>query len=92
MTEYASMTGACPHCGNPVEVEQAWESGGMNDYGGFILECLKCSKPFDFHIGRDIGMSRVTKGAKRLRSYDDEVDGSRERALQQFGIEREGGA
>lgn len=82
----ATLVGECPHCGNKIVVEQNWEPGGMNDYGGYALECGKCHKALDFCLGRDIQMSRVLRGAKILGTYDDGMKGDKEAVLKRYGI------
>jgi hypothetical protein len=86
MPDSATVVGECPDCRNEVEVTQVWEPGGVNDYGGFILECAKCRQRFPFHVGRDIDMSSVAKGARVLDKYDDGIVGDREEALKRHGI------
>jgi hypothetical protein len=86
--ESAPLIGACPHCRNPVQVTQRWQPGGINSYGGYVLECGKCRKAFSFRVGNDIHMSRVVSGAQVLEAYDEAVAGSREQALRRYGIAR----
>lgn len=86
MTDYATLTTKCPHCENPIEIENVWEPGGMSDSGGLMLECGKCAMPFEVHVGRDINMSRPRKGARVLGRYDDDVEGSRARVLTRHGL------
>ena len=86
MPDSATVIGECPHCGNEVEISQVWEPGGVNGFGGFILECAKCRQRFAFHVGRDIDMSSVADGARTVDTYDDGIEGSREEALKRHGI------
>jgi hypothetical protein len=76
----------CPYCGNSITIVQAWTPGGMNDYGGYVLKCKKCSKPFHYYLGRDIEMSRVVDGAEVLATYDRDV-GNRDNVLDKYGLE-----
>jgi len=87
MADTAKLIGECPHCGNEIEVNQVWGRGGVND-GGYVLECEECRKPFDFPVGRDIGMSNVVKGARVLETYDEAVVGSKKAALKRHGIRK----
>lgn len=32
----------CPKCNSKIVVQKNWTPGGMNDYGGYVLECIKC--------------------------------------------------
>lgn len=70
---YATITSKCPACGNSIEIENRWTPGGVNDYGGYILQCIKCSHIFALHVCRDINDSRVVSGAKQIDQYDDEL-------------------
>jgi hypothetical protein len=86
MTETAQILSQCPYCAKGVIIEQNWTAGGVNDYGGWVLKCSKCEKPFDARVGRDIQMSRVVSGAAILESYDDEVSGDKDRVLNKYGL------
>ena len=86
MLDGTMIVGECPHCRNEVEVTQVWEPDGALVYGGFILECSECRQRFRFHVGRDIDMSSVARGAKVVDTYDDGILGSREEALKRHGI------
>lgn len=85
-TEYATLSGQCGKCSQEFEIEQVWEAGGVNDYGGFILSCTQCGHVFDVEVGRDINMSSTTKGARVLERYDRDVEGDRERVLEKHGL------
>lgn len=64
----------CPGCGAEIEILQRWTAGGVNDYGGWVLQCRTCSHKFTHHLGRDISDSFVTKGASVIEvRYDDEM-------------------
>lgn len=86
MLDSATIVGECPHCRNEVEVTQVWEPDSASAFGGFILECAKCRQSFPFHVGRDIDISTVAKGARVLDKYDDGIFGNREEALKRHGI------
>lgn len=83
--DVATVTSKCPHCSNGVEISQIWTPGGMNDYGGYVLECLKCHKAFELYLGRDINDSRVNEGARVLDTYDKEL-GDRTDVLAKYGL------
>ena len=83
--ESATVLGQCPSCGQEVEIDNRWTAGGVNDYGGYVLECSKCSTKYEFHLGRDINDSRVVSGAKVLGTYDDEV-GDKAAVLKRYGL------
>ena len=88
MSESATTIAWCPHCENEIEIHKIWTPGGVNDYGGWVLKCSRCGNPFHY-AGKDIKMSRVESGASVLAVYDDEVAGSKARALKQFGLSDE---
>ena len=71
--EQAQVTTSCPECSNTIQIANAWTPGGINDYGGYVLQCNKCQHVFAFRLGRDINDSRVTSGAKVLDQWDDEM-------------------
>jgi hypothetical protein len=62
----------CKKCKSDIVIEKNWTPGGLNDYGGYILECVNCLHVFSVHIGRDIYESSVKMGARQLDKYDDE--------------------
>ena len=71
--ETAEARTKCPGCDNDVVIERNWTPGGINDSGGYVLQCEKCNHIFAFHLGKDINDSRVLRGAKKLDTYDDEL-------------------
>ncbi len=76
----------CPNCESEIKVSKNWTAGGVNDYGGWVLKCKKCSHPFAFHLGRDILDSNVVSGAEIIDSYDDELKNKHE-VLAKYNIE-----
>ncbi len=81
----ATLITKCPKCNNDIEIDQRWTPGGLNDYGGYILQCLKCNHIFSLHIGRDIIDSCVISGAKQIDQYNDEHS-NKEEILKKYGI------
>lgn len=81
----ATISSECPVCSNPIEIDKRWTSGGINDYGGYILQCTKCNEVFALHIGRDIMDSQVAFGARKIDQYDDEL-GNKEEILKKYGL------
>jgi len=88
MSESAMTIAWCPHCENKIEIHKLWTPGDVNDSGGWVLKCSRCGDPFHY-AGKNIKMSRVESGASILASYDDELAGSKTRALKQFGLSEE---
>jgi hypothetical protein len=82
----STIVSNCEKCSNPIEINNCWTPGGVNDYGGFILQCSECCHVFDIYIGRDIMMSSVKKGAKVLDTYDRDIDGDKYNALSKHGL------
>src|ERR1035437_10011332 len=86
MSESATMLCYCPHCGKKSQISQVRTPGGVDDDGGWVLKCSGCANPFRQHVGRDIQMSRVIWGASVLETYDDNVAGSRNHALEKYRL------
>ena len=83
--ESATQYGKCPHCGQEVVIDQRWTAGGVNDYGGYVLQCDGCAKTYRYHLGRDIADSRVMSGAKIVDTYDREV-GNEAEVMKRHGL------
>jgi hypothetical protein len=81
----ATISLNCPNCDNDIVIDNRWTPGGVNDYGGYILQCTACDHIFSTHIGRDINDSRVTSGAKVVDQYDDEI-GNKDEILKRHGL------
>lgn len=75
----------CPGCNNEVEILRSWIPGGVNDSGGYVLECDRCNDKFAFHLGKDVHDSHVVRGAKILDTYDDGV-GNKDEVLGKYGL------
>lgn len=75
------------HLGPFVEVviERNWTKGGVNDSGGYVLQCEKCSNKFAFHLGKDIYDSRVLRGATVVDTYDDGLE-NKDEVLARHGL------
>ena len=83
-TIHAKCT-ATPDCVGLFEIEQVWEAGGVNDRGGWVVECAVCSQPNHVRIGRDVNDSRMVSGGKKLDAYDDEL-GDKGEVLKRHGL------
>jgi hypothetical protein len=84
--ETAEARTKCPECDNDVVAERNWTPGGVNDSGGWVLQCAKCDHKFAFHLGQDINDSRVLSGATVLATYDRE-SGNRDEVLGRYGLQ-----
>lgn len=87
MTETATQINRCAQCSAEIIIDCVWEPGGMNDYGGFIVQCQACDAVQEIDVGRDVYMSRVRRGAQLLDRYDRDVDGARERKRKKHGLD-----
>jgi hypothetical protein len=45
----------------------------VNDYGSWIVKCVKCDEVFEKYIGRDVNDSSLESGGQVLGKYDREV-------------------
>jgi hypothetical protein len=66
-------------------IERIWEAGGANDYGGWVIQCKSCGKPFDLHIGRDVDFSNIISGGTVLDKYYED-QGDRAEVLERYKI------
>ena len=81
MTDRADVYGRCPRCGSDIIVQQVCERGGVNDSGGYIVECANCQKRFALDVGRGIQLSRLGRGGQFFDVYDDEIVGQKDEEL-----------
>ena len=81
----AEIAVACEKCGNEIVIDKIWTAGGLNDYGGFIVECGNCLDVAEVRIGRDVSASRVRSGGRKIDSYDDELN-NRENVLRRHQL------
>ena len=71
-TESETLFTKCPNCGNPIVIRKVWIPGGCNDYGSFLVECLKCKNRFEIYVGRDVDESSIESGATLIeKKYRD---------------------
>lgn len=85
--ETATLIVRCPHCTNEVTIEKRWTPGGVNDYGGWVIQC-KCKQHFAVRIGRDVSDSNILSGGTVVAKYDDELKNKQE-VLKQYGLKDE---
>ena len=74
--EHATLTVGCttPGCQGEFVVDKTWTPGGVNDYGGWIIQCAICTHPNDVEVGRDVNDSRLVSGGRILSSWDRDMD------------------
>ncbi len=77
----------CPGCESNIKLSIGRYAGGMNDNGGWILQCKKCPTKFPYSAKNPNDLSRVLSGAKVLDSWDDEVEGNKQDILAKYGLQ-----
>ncbi|WP_104823103.1 hypothetical protein [Rhizobium sp. NXC24] len=87
MSEYSLDTYTCESCKCAIVVNCVWEPGGMNDYGGFIVQCRSCNTIQEIYVGRDVNSSSIRSGAILLGRYDRDLEGDRETTRQRHGLD-----
>lgn len=86
MSENETTITRCSHCGNELRILSSYEPGGVNDYGGVIVDCFACSTMNDVYIGRDYTTARVIAGGRHVGAYDRDVDGDRNLTRKRHGL------
>ena len=76
----------CPNCSCNINCTVGSFRGGINDYGGWILECSSCNTKFPLNVKNPDDASSVLSGAKIIASWDDEVEGDRDFKFNKHGI------
>lgn len=61
-------------CGQRIHVSVGRFPGGVNDRGGFIIECEACGTEAYMRVSNPDDASRVVSGGKRAASWDDEIE------------------
>ncbi|WP_457322599.1 hypothetical protein [Roseateles sp. P5_E11] len=62
-----------PACQHPIHISVGRWPGGINDSGGWVLKCGKCSHVFPVSVKNPDDASRVDSGATILDSWDNEM-------------------
>jgi hypothetical protein len=89
-TSFKKEVCICPNksCGNQIDISIGSFPGGINDYGGWILECNKCSHIFAYEVKNPDDASSITNGgAKKLDSWDRDVPNDKEELFAKYKIE-----
>jgi hypothetical protein len=71
--QHSVMLAKCPGCGARIDISVGRWPGGVNDYGGFVLQCQSCKKKLFTNIQNPDDASSVTGGATVLETWDDEM-------------------
>jgi hypothetical protein len=64
----------CPNCKDNINISVGRYPGGINDYGGWVLECAMCAKKFQISVKNPDDLSSVVSGASVVASWDDEME------------------
>lgn len=79
--------GICPtpDCGQRINVSIGRFPGGVNDRGGFVIECANCRKMSHIAVANPDDASSVQSGGRVVDRWDDDIDGDRESVLAVHG-------
>lgn len=64
----------CPNCGANINLKVGRYRGGVNDSGGWILNCHACASLFPLEVKNPDDASSVLSGATVIDSWDDEIN------------------
>lgn len=76
----------CPKCQHLISISVGRFRGGINDRGGWIVQCGSCQTTFPYHVINPDDASRILDGGKVLASWDDDVPGNYDDTLAQYGL------
>ena len=79
----------CPNqsCKANIQLSIGKVPGGVNDSGGWVLQCDSCSTKFPYKVKNPDDYSSVESGAKILGSWDNDVPSSKEELLKEHNLE-----
>ncbi len=85
---YRSTIGFCPRpgCGQHIDVSVGRYPGGVNDRGGFVIECASCHQKLHVRVSNPNDASSVESGGRVVDRWDDEIGGDRESVLAAHGL------
>lgn len=75
----------CPNCEANIHLIVGRYPGGVNDSGGWVLECDACASLFPLGVKNPDDASRVRSGATVIDSWDDEIN-NRGHILAKHGV------
>lgn len=86
---YSTVLVKCPNTGCQANIQLSIGKvpAGVNDRGGWILECENCKTKFPYPVKNPDDYSSVDFGARILNSWDDEIAGNKEEKLKEYGLE-----
>ncbi|GAA0524800.1 hypothetical protein [Chitinophaga japonensis] len=76
-----------PSCKANIQLSVGKVPGGVNDSGGWILECERCKTKFPYSVKNPDDYSSVEKGAKILDTWDNDIPDSKKEVLKKHGLE-----
>ncbi|MFT3981186.1 MAG: hypothetical protein QM687_11995 [Ferruginibacter sp.] len=76
-----------PSCKVNIHLSIGKVPGGVNDSGGWILQCNTCGTKFPYSVKNPDDYSSVESGAKILDSWDNEIPDSKKEILEKHGLE-----
>lgn len=76
----------CPKCQHLISISIVRFRGGVNDRGGWVVQCKSCQIVFPYDVINPDGASHILEGGKILASWDDEI-GNRAEVLAEHGLE-----
>ena len=87
--KYMTEVVKCPNktCKNNIHLSIGKVPGGVNDYGGWILECESCKTKFPYNVKNPDDYSSVKNGAKIIGSWDKDVPDSKAQAFKNHGLD-----
>lgn len=76
-----------PSCKANIHISVGKDPGGVNDYGGWILECKNCQTKFPYDVKNPIDYSTIENGAVILDAWDNDIPDSKKELLKEYGLE-----
>lgn len=75
-TSHRIVAAICPKsgCEQAIHVSIGRWPGGLNDKGGFVIECANCGSKSYIRVSNPDDASSVTSGGRVVATWDDDVD------------------
>jgi hypothetical protein len=86
--KYKTVVVKCtnPTCHTNIQLSIGKVPFGINDSGGWILECNSCQTKFPYKVKNPKDYSSVDSGAKILDSWDNEIENSKAEVLKKHNL------
>lgn len=87
--KYKTVVVKCtnPTCQTNIQLSIGKVPFGINDSGGWVLECNSCQTKFPYKVKNPTDYSSVDSGAKILDSWDNEIENSKAEVLKKHNLE-----